>query len=274
MAIAQAERIRIGAFDAKEVILADLKYGPDGTDPDPERYDHALQKTAFFLAHFGGFFMFPPTTNIQNIGTEALIQELSGPYSLREAFMEAIQPDHDTGDDSALKITIDVLEALPIAHHYLAKTPVCKLLRESISHWSGSTKLGVDKELGEIFIRVSGRVGANYGEKADVSFYRAEMAPDFKIVKENEFISGFYSLSAIQGHPLASLWSADFEETNGNISEALEFLQIAAQQGVTRASDLLEKMQQKYNTSLSDTQKSVIDLIVEDYQNTRCRHLD
>ena len=277
LAVSLTEQLRIRFFDAKEVVLADLLYGPDGSHPNPERYAYSVRKTALYIASYGGRFMFPfSAVRESEVDPQDLYPELISAYSDRAMRLQAYgKTDRaQVGDNSTLKIAEEVVAALPEAIRYLNDTDSCALLQEGITHWYGTQSIEADHEFGEILLRaVDSRIGLEVGVAADTNFYLGLLASEFEILDEAGAGASYFGLSSANGHPKASYQYGRYALSIGNIEEAAESFQIAALQGHQAAINALNEIQKTHANLPTTSQREYAENIASEYQQTRCHDL-
>lgn len=277
-AIILAERIGIRALDAKEIVLADLKYSTHGIAPNAQRYQQALRKTAFYLLEFGGggpFFSFS-REEAETLGLNELKLLMTDQYIENKRLHLGSKSSTNviTQDRHALRALELAVQEIPGTRRYVKETPPCRLLEESLSYWNGDAVLGVDKEFAEILFHTANHHEDIGSGGPDFDYWHGRMLTDFKILPGSEELSWLLmDVASALGHPDASLRLGRRAISQGDLKKAQQYMAIAAHHGIEEAKESLENLRLDHGNLLSEDEERDAMFTSEQYEVERCASL-
>jgi hypothetical protein len=249
-AVALAKRLSMGDCDARELLLADLAFAPDGLEPNALRIEYGIEKTAAFLTVFGGNFFFP---------------------SSREDFAAA-EPDPSeipAGEERVTRIGNRVLEMVPDTEARLSETPICDILNDAIAFWTGDNQIGVDRDYAEILLRFSQQRLDDL--PPDFYYVLGRFTGGFQILPDpQELGQDYISIAAAYGHPDAAIREGELMLATGDPREAQYFFLTAAISGHPDAENRLSKAIRKFGPLLDASDKIQSENLAKSYLRTRC----
>ncbi len=173
LALDLAERSPITDCDVKDAVIADLKYGPSGSEPNEERYRFLIVKAASYIFYTGGPGVFAQTEPTGSI-----------PRSL-DVLQARLGERAPHGGESDLRRLVDlfleVLEARDQAIEVIDSPNACGKLHRALRHLEGTPGTYVDKEFGEMLLWAARYRPPPPGPRPDVDYALGRHAPSFSI---------------------------------------------------------------------------------------------
>ena len=253
LAIAMAERFSFYHLDIKEILLADLKFGPNGTEPSSVAYDHALYKTALYLfanpsrTLFAKGLFYDRPINVVKQQT-AMISE----STVRNDAVAVLRVD-DPGDGSLLKIANEVLARMPVVQRHVFETEPCKLVEEARSFLEGTSPVGQDLETAELLLYLVRWKHTFSRGGADAFFLVGRYIDQFYIHLEVRDRESFFRAAADLGHPEAAYEIAQVELARGDPRAAAQQLLVADGSDRFDLGDVISDLQARHG--LGDIQQ-------------------
>ena len=270
LAVSLAERVSMVRFDAKEVVLADLKYGPEGMNPDPVRYQHGLEKTALYLMQLNGSFLFPlDIPDYRSLSVEQTRTVLNSDFVQKDMLLVP-QPPSTLGDGSAMAIAQEVVDLIPTMRDRVNAMTRCDLLLESAAFRNGTSSVGRDLEMAELYLVEADRVEGEEKGLPDVAFYLAIQPSPFSLNDRSGFVDSKLALAATDGHPEASYLMGQRELAVDNVVDALQYFTVAELQGHAKARIQLKALQQSKALRLTNEQVEFAEYTASRYSERRC----
>lgn len=270
LAIELAERISMEHFDFKEVLLADLKYGPNGLKPSPDHYDHAILKTTLFLINFPPNFFFP-FIDYKNIELETLTEEHFFSDRARFAAIGKLEDSLQTiGLRSALEISLEIIANVPEIDRLLKNQTACYFLNQAASYLDGTSPIGKDAETAQLLIEAVSQDLLFEGGAGDVLFFRHQNDKHFSLEPKNFTGEKALFYAAQLGHPEASFKYAEEHRAVEPFSEIARRFKIAELGGILEAADALTTLEEETGQVLSALDLRLAKIRAERYREERC----